>query len=98
MVFNKKKNILYIFNYNNIILLLLVSVILIMLILEINKIYEGNTNNCGEVTVATAHSTNNSQLDSSFISNQQSPSYNLSENKTNLNCINSTLENVQSQT
>lgn len=70
MFYNNKKNILYnILNNKNITIFVLVTIILVMLILENNKIYEGNTLNCDKAKMAIASSNNKSEVDTCYINN-----------------------------
>ena len=63
MFYNNKKNILYnILNNKNIIICVLITLILVMLILDTNKIYEGNTD-CTNISTIQASYTDNSQLE-----------------------------------
>ena len=70
MFYNNKKNILYnILNNKNITIFVLVTIIFLMLILETNKIYEGNTINCDNVRMAIASNNNKSQVDTYYKNN-----------------------------
>ena len=70
MFYNNKKNILYnILNNKNITIFVLVTIIFLMLILETNKIYEGNTINCDNAKMAIASNNNKSEVDTCYKTN-----------------------------